>query len=309
MSAGKPIFVTGSHRSGSTWTGKMLALAPEVVYFHEPFNSDYYDPGRCGAQFHYRFTYITAENEQPYLTPLRRTADLRYNWRGALKAARSARDMQAAWQGRQRFRDHRDAGRRALFKDPLALLSAEWLTERLGTTTIVVVRHPAAFVSSIKRFNWRSPLAELLDQPLLMRDYLAPFKAEMNEYARDRYSVVEQAAVFWKLLYFMVDQYRGKHDDWYFVRHEDLSLEPLAGFEALYAFCDLPFTAEIANQIAAFTSPDNPDDIGDHTGVARVNSRANIWSWKQRLTPDEIATVRALTRPVADQFYDAEAWA
>ena len=286
----------------------MLALAPEVVYFHEPFNSDYYDPGRCGARFQYRFTYVTRENERPYLTAIGRTAGLRYNWPGALRSARSVQDVRRTWQAGQAFRAHRKAGQRALFKDPLALLSAEWLAERFDMATIVVIRHPAAFVSSIKRFNWRSPLAELLAQPLLMRDYLAPFAAEMAEYAGDRYPVVEQAAVFWKLLYFMVAAYRDRHPDWCFVRHEDLSREPLTGFEALYAFCDLPFTAEIAAQILAFTSPDNPDDIGSQTGVARVNSRANIWSWKQRLLPEEIAAVRDLTRPVADQFYAPEDW-
>ena len=34
----KPILVTGAHRSGTTWVGKMLALAPGVAYVHEPFN-------------------------------------------------------------------------------------------------------------------------------------------------------------------------------------------------------------------------------------------------------------------------------
>ena len=32
----KPILVTGSHRSGSTWVGKMLATSPSVNYIHEP---------------------------------------------------------------------------------------------------------------------------------------------------------------------------------------------------------------------------------------------------------------------------------
>ena len=34
----KPILVTGSHRSGSTWTGRIISAAPHVGYIHEPFN-------------------------------------------------------------------------------------------------------------------------------------------------------------------------------------------------------------------------------------------------------------------------------
>ena len=35
-----PILVTGSHRSGTTWAGQMLATAPGIGYIHEPFNCD-----------------------------------------------------------------------------------------------------------------------------------------------------------------------------------------------------------------------------------------------------------------------------
>ena len=38
MSSGPPILVTGAHRSGTTWVGKMLALAPGIGYVHEPFS-------------------------------------------------------------------------------------------------------------------------------------------------------------------------------------------------------------------------------------------------------------------------------
>lgn len=308
MAAGRPILVTGSHRSGSTWVGRMLALAPQVVYLHEPFNNDYFEPGRCSARFPFRFTYVTAENEAPYYAPLRRTAALEYNWRGALAAARRPGDVQHVWRQTRAWRRHRQAGDRALLKDPLALLSAEWLAQRLDTAVIVVIRHPAAFVSSVKRFNWRSPLAELLQQPLLLRDYLHPFAAEIASFAQETHAVVAQAAVFWKMLYHVVGCYQEAHDDWCFVRHEDLSREPQAGFARLYAFLGLPFTEQVRAQIGAFSGRHNPADIGAQTGVAQIDSRANIWRWKERLTEEEIATVRRLTQPVAGQFYGNGDW-
>ena len=34
----RPILVTGSHLSGTTWVGRMIAVSPCVAYLHEPFN-------------------------------------------------------------------------------------------------------------------------------------------------------------------------------------------------------------------------------------------------------------------------------
>jgi hypothetical protein len=34
----KPILVTGSHRSGTTWAGQMVAAAPHTAYIHKPLN-------------------------------------------------------------------------------------------------------------------------------------------------------------------------------------------------------------------------------------------------------------------------------
>jgi hypothetical protein len=34
----KPILITGSHRSGSTWLATMLALSENSLIAHEPFN-------------------------------------------------------------------------------------------------------------------------------------------------------------------------------------------------------------------------------------------------------------------------------
>ncbi len=64
MSSRKPILITGSHRSGSTWVGKIIAEAPSVIYIHEPFNVDF-PPGAgvCNVKFEYWFTHITRENE------------------------------------------------------------------------------------------------------------------------------------------------------------------------------------------------------------------------------------------------------
>lgn len=42
---------------------------------------------------------------------------------------------------------------RPLVKDPFALFSAEWFADNFDAEVIVIVRHPAAVVSSIKRLG------------------------------------------------------------------------------------------------------------------------------------------------------------
>ena len=61
MMAKRPILVTGSHLSGTTWVGKMISQSPSVGYIHEPF-SPHCEPGLCGAKFGYWFPYVSDEN-------------------------------------------------------------------------------------------------------------------------------------------------------------------------------------------------------------------------------------------------------
>jgi hypothetical protein len=286
----------------------MLALSPAVFYLHEPFNQEYYRPGICGARFKYRFTYITADNEAKYLPHLQRTAALRYHWAGALRSLRSLEDWRTVGQEAAAFRHARRLGRRPLFKDPLAMLSAGWLATRFGMDVVILVRHPAAFASSIKRFNWRSPLSELLDQPLLIRDYLAPLAEEIGRYASDQATVVQQAAVFWKALYYVADHYRRQFPNWHFVRHEDLSRDPLAGFARLYGALGLTFSDRIAAVISDYSSAKNPAEAAEDQSIAHLDSESNIWNWKQRLSAAEIDQIYKLTEPVAGRFYEDEMW-
>src|SRR5699024_11082686 len=59
-----------------------------------------------------------------------------------------------------------------LIKDPIACMSSEWLHNRFDMEVVIVIRHPAAFVASLKRLNWDFDLNELICQEELMQDHL-----------------------------------------------------------------------------------------------------------------------------------------
>lgn len=58
LSKVRPILVTGVHRSGTMWAGRMLGLPRGIGYIHEPF-----DPpaGTCCNIFDTRYTYLSSD--------------------------------------------------------------------------------------------------------------------------------------------------------------------------------------------------------------------------------------------------------
>jgi hypothetical protein len=281
----------------------MLALDPTLVYVHEPFNMEHPPPLSTLRAPHW-YLHLTAADAAPHERAVRRVMELRYPverawtepgpWRARL------RHLMRAW----RYARHRWAGRVPLVKDPLALLSAEWLADRFDARVVVTIRHPLAFAGSLKEKGWTFPFDDLLAQPHLMRGPLRPFQNEIEAFAAAPPSVVDQAALLWTLLYTVVAAYRERRPDWIFVRHEDLARAPREGFAALYDRLDLPFTAEVEHAIRAHSAASNPVEVATTRDVQR-HSQALLHTWKDRLTDAEAAHVRARTARVADLFYPA----
>ena len=270
----RPILVTGAHRSGTTWIGKMLALAPGVGYIHEPF-SPFTAPGISGAPFDRFYTEVTAENEAEYLPGLERTLRFEYGYRRQLGAVRSPGDAVRSVKDALAFSRARREHARPLVKDPIALLSAEWLAERFGMDVVVTIRHPAAFAASVLRLGWLDSL--------------------------------DDAGREWQRLYATVDGYRDRHPDWEFVRHEDASREPLETFERLYERLGLELTPRARHEIAGHSAPSNPAQPRSRHAV-RAHSAAVAEGWRSFLTPDEAARLREATREVWPRFYSDEDW-
>jgi hypothetical protein len=156
--SGSPILVTGAHRSGTTWIGKMLALSPEIGYISEPLNR-WHRPGVMRAPVQYWYTYICADNEAEFLPALQETAQFNYHPWEEFRSLRSWKDALRMGRDGSIFLRGRVFHQRALLKDPFAVFSAPWFAQRLGSQVVISVRHPAAFVSSLVRLEcaigWR----------------------------------------------------------------------------------------------------------------------------------------------------------
>ena len=302
----RPILVSGLHRSGTTWLGRMLALSSELAYISEPLNV-HHRQGMLDANVEHWYTYISSANEAAYLPAFKKTLQLRYGIWKELLSLRSPRDLLRMLRDTFAFIRGRVTRQRVLLKDPFALFSAPWFTEVLGCEVVIVLRHPAAFVSSLKRLDWSFDFADLLAQPALMHDYLEPFQANMEKAPTD---LIDQASLLWRINAHVVKQFKANYPQFHILQHEQLSREPIESFRKLYSALGLPFTSRVEKGILRATGPRNPKK-GSLTSIysTRLDSAANLENWKDRLTKEEIQRIRQMTKDEAAPFYGDEDWA
>lgn len=289
-----PILITGAHRSGTTWVGKMIANSPSVRYIHEPFNIDY---SAYKVKPDYWFQYVTRENEgllyqqiKQLVTPQSQPFPPKSkNIKKLFKFVKSSPQKQ-----------------RTLIKDPIAVFSVEWLAERFNMDAVIMIRHPAAFVDSIRERNWAHDFNHFLKQPLLLEEHLSPFKEEIIEFTRRTYDIIDQAILLWKLIYYMVSKYRQRHDDWLYIRHEDLSRDPVKGFREIFRYLDIKFSKKIKKTIEDHSNKGNP--IGGDVHSIKRDSKAIIKKWQTRFTQEEIKKIRDGVKNISNKFYPDEDW-
>ena len=301
-----PILVTGAHRAGTTWIGRTLSAGGEAAYINEPL-SRIHRPGVFGAQVPQWYFYLCAENEAPFLEPFRQMLAFRYGWGRELRAVRSPRDVARMGRDGFRFVWARLKHQRPLLKDPFAVFSLPWFVARWGAQAVVVVRHPAAVVSSWLRLGWVVPPRALLRQPLLLNHVLTADEIAALESAQSAAPLV-QAALLWRVIYRVVAEYRATEQA-IVVRHEDLALAPVERFRTLYGALGLRFTPRVQRLIEKTTGGKAGETDPKHPHRVQLNSKAVTRAWRQRLAPEQIAHIRALTEPVASQFYTEADWA
>jgi hypothetical protein len=303
-----PILVTGAHRTGTTWVGKMLAAGGETAYISEPLNV-LHRPGVLRIPIERWYTYICPENEAEFLPALRETLSYRYHLLAELGSLRSGKDLLRMGRDWGIFMGGRLYRRRPLLKDPFAVFSAGWFADRLGCQVVCTVRHPAAFASSLKRLDWPFQFGDLLEQDLLVRDWLEPYEAEIQRAIAAPGDVVGEAALLWKIIYSVIAQLQAGHPDLLVVRHEDLSLDPEGGFRQLYAALGLSFTGRAREQILNASSSENPKEVSPSSvHSVRLDSRTNLHNWKHRLTPEETRKVRDIAGEAAEPYYPDAGW-
>jgi len=283
----------------------MIALSPAVGYIHEPLNMN--RPGGISSPiFKHQFPYISKQNENIYYDYVKNALGFPFNlvippFRTIIHPGHT----RATLREYINFCKYRICNARPLLKDPTAVFSAQWLASSFNMDVIVLIRHPAAFISSIKRLNWGIPVSHLLEQPLLMKDHLYQFEVEIKELAENKHDIIDNAALIWRLIHHTIAEYQNNRSNWIFIRHEDLSRDPLSGFENIFSRLNLKYSEFIRDAISKHT---NAANISDAPFSIVRSSESNIWVWKNRLTSSEIDRIRTKVENISRIFYSTEDW-
>lgn len=312
---GGPILVTGMPRTATSWVGKMLEASGALVYVNEPMNPQHppgRSPGVLRAEVEHAFQYISEENEHLWLPAFRDTVRLRFHPLAELRRNHGPYDLLRTIKYTAGFGLGRLRRRRALLDDPYAVFAAPWLARRVGCRVVVTVRDPVATVSSWRRLGWTPRLAELLAQPALVRDRLGRFRPELEAaMAGGDGDGTGQASLLWRVIYGTVAAYRDEVPGLEVVRHEDLSADPVPAFAALYGRLGLPFGPDPERAIRAATEAGSGGGAMrwsvsaggvSKTAARRLDSRANLQVWRERLSDEEVARIRQATADVAESF-------
>lgn len=278
MPSGPPVFVTGTHRSGTTWVAGMLA-APGIWYIHEPFNPD-------KGLWHEYFTYLCAGGEN---------RDIDRLVKGLLHGRfRQTLALSGADHWLMPLRLLQQPVNRILIKDPIACLISEYLTCRFDFQTIVVFRHPAAFASGLRKLGW--PISPAIKQFLhchsLMQDWLNPYRNIM-EAMKDREDL-KSATVLHACLNTVLWGYTTRNSNMRAVSFEGLCLDPIDKFEQLYHDLALPYDDEVKKTHFGMCFTGKSDGADYRTHEVHRNSKEMAERWRSHLSETEIKDVRSV---------------
>jgi hypothetical protein len=311
----RPILATGMARCGGSWMARMVVAGGGCVHINEPLNRRHppgLSPGILNVPAPPAYPYIDAEDEAEYLPGFDEMFRLRYGVGAELRANRSPYDLAKMAKYAVAFGVGRVRGARPVVDDPYASFAAEWLADHFDCRVVFLVRHPAGIVSSMLRtgVGWRDNLPGIAAQPRLIRAYLSEFSDDIGRIVEAPFDRIEHACLLYRLVYSAIAQQAERLPNATIVRYEDLASDPLAGFKCLYRWLGLPFTPQARAAISKGSLAESPvrhapwGRVGlSRTAFHPMDSRANAWAWRTRLSDAQIAAILNRTIDVASAFY------
>lgn len=249
-------FVAGSGRSGTTWVEDLINHRGDHRIVFEPFWAERVPLCRS---FRDR-QYLRPENNSPqFLNPARTifAGDFRNEWTDP-------------------FSD-RLIYRKRLVKDIRANLFLRWLHVHFPALPIVLVlRHPCAVAVSQIKYGWEWHLGDLLEQPELVEDFLAPF-VEVIRGARDDF---ERAIILW-CVENLVALRQSQPGDFLLIFYEEVIREPQREMERLFAFLGQSVTPEVFEKFG------RPSELSRKDSAIKTGADM-ISSWRKHVSPAQM---------------------
>lgn len=255
------ILITGMHRSATTFIGKTISQHEDVKYIHEPFNVAF--PNKHASfKLNTWFEDIQfSNNKQEILN-------------GILKLS--------------------VPNKITLVKDPLALMSADTLHKENKMTVICIERSALPFIASLKQASWDFGFNNFKKQSELIDTKLKDLKLEICDMCENNNSTfIDRAILLWKVLNHVISNYKKEHKDWLFLKHEDITYNPLKELNKTFYFLNINLDNSIIEYVKDFTTNKTNNNL--ITSYNKRNSKELNHLWKTRLTKQEIKTIKNKT--------------
>ncbi|MEM8485827.1 MAG: sulfotransferase [Bacteroidota bacterium] len=306
------VFVTGEIRGGTTFVGKILSLPLEVDYIHEPFNI------RCGMPgMTKRWRYVKPSLDTPGMQEIHEAASRIFSYNFSLRNSpfeneaihRRIIKQLVGTRGPYylRLAKMNPFHRHAVIKDPTGTLLAEYLHVHFGVKPVIVIRHPASFVASLRRAGWWPDVRKILDgQPELVADHL---NGSLDSWFNKDSDDLQNAAAHWRLLTQVVVNQAKKYDGWELVKLEDLSNNPVEEFKALYGRLGLPWSESVKKKIINTTQVKGKAEVKNNLVQDFKRDSAKIFELRRNsLTKEERRKIFDVVKDVALEFYSEESF-
>jgi len=307
----KPILVTGSHKSGTTWVGKMISLSNEIGYIHEPFNPKKVN-WRPGLELPYWFCHIdnNYKNAKIVKEKLLDLLNYKFPYYHLLHKIKNYKEFLLLNRESLHFLSCILLYKRPLIKDPIAFFSTEWLYKQFNMDVVILIRHPAAFVSSIILRGWEFSFDNFLEQKSLMKKIPEKYRKKIEIFTKSKKDKIDQAILLWRIIYYFTNQYRKKYPNWIFLKHENLSKNPVGEFEKLYKRLSITYNQKIMNKIIEYTNCSNKIyiSINSKRNTVKRNSERQIGIFHERLSKEEILYIKKKSKDIWPYFYTNEDW-
>jgi hypothetical protein len=281
-----PVLVASLPRSGSSWIGRILGSSEDSLYLREPMTQGYLEhmEGRQSPFFEWRACM------EPGL--YRRLATRAFAGIPCLEA--KIVPFPAQWGMATR------TSKRVVVKEtnPLTL---DWFWQCFQPRIILLVRHPVPVTRSFKDLGWttRDQFSTRFTPETLARfEAKAPIPRQADIWVQGgAFQAITQNLA--------IEQLRDIEH--LVVRYEDVCRDPLAQFERIFAFCGLPFSTAIREEIMRSSGRRGDYRPGRYDTVR--NSIEMAERWKTEIAAAEIERVRGSYLAYDPAFYrDDKDW-
>jgi Sulfotransferase family len=268
------VLLAGTGRSGTTWLEDIINFGQHYRVMFEPFHTRNVP---LLAHWNYRQYLRPSEHDPSYLTPATKilSGKLRSRWADQF--------------------NERHLVRRRLIKDIRANLILRWIREQFPQIPIILVlRHPCAVASSKMKLGWETHLGDVLAQPDLVADHLAPF-VDLLASTTDTF---ERHILLW-CVENLIPLRQFRRGEVHVCFYEDFCTHPEREVRALSAYLRHPFDP------AVLTAMRKPSALsGAHSAI--VSGDNMLDAWRRHIEPGQVErAIELLSIFGLDEIYDA----